>query len=363
MSTVNIIGSGIMGMLSAHELLKKGFKVNLFDQSAAGKESTWAGGGIISPLFPWRYDDSITQLSLLSQALYSDILDELKEHADLDPEYCHSGMLMLDCNDTDKAKTWAKQFGIYIESIDSKDIKQKFNHLNERFSQALWMPQIHQVRNPRLAQLAKQSLINQGATFYENTPITKINEKNNFIESINSNNQLFKADITLICTGAWTGDLLEHIQNDDDHDVKVQPVHGQMLQLKVDKVFFKEIVLYDERYIIPRKDELVLIGSTTEMIGFKKRTTEQVRDSLFNYACDTIPELKTAHIANHWSGLRPGSINGIPIISAHNRIKNLYINAGHYRNGLVTAPASARIIAQIICNEGTSINAEPFKMQ
>lgn len=352
-----------MGMLSAHELLKKGYQVNLFDQGGAGKESTWAGGGIISPLFPWRYDDSITQLSLLSQKLYSDVLNELREYSDIDPEYLHSGMLMLDCKDTAKASAWAKQFDIKIETIDHQTIKQQFGEISEHFSQALWMPQIHQARNPRFAQLAQKSLIKQGAHFYENTPITKITEHNNSIQCIESNEQTFKADITLICTGAWTGEFLEHINHEDDPQIKVQPVHGQMLQLKTDKPFFKEIVLHDGRYIIPRKDGHILIGSTTEMIGFKKQTTDAVRESLLNYAYDTIPNLKKAKISNHWSGLRPGSIKGIPTISIHNRINNLYINAGHYRNGLVTAPASAQLIAQIICHEETSINADPYKMQ
>lgn len=362
MATVNIIGSGIMGMLSAHELVKKGFQVNLFDQSAAGQESTWAGGGIISPLFPWRYDDSITQLSLFSQQIYRNTLDELKEHADIDPEYCHSGMVMFDCNDSESAKSWAKRFNIQLESIDTKSISKQFTYVNESFEQALWMPQIHQIRNPRFARLTIQSLLNRGVTFHQNTPITQINIKNDVIESIQSKQQHFTADITLICTGAWTGDFLNLIHTENDNSIQVQPVHGQMLLLKVDKPIFKPITLHSGRYIIPRNDGHVLIGSTTEMIGFKKQTTEQVKEQLLEYAVQTIPALKNATVAKHWSGLRPGSIKGIPTISQHSRIKNLYINAGHYRNGLVTAPASAKLIQQIICNETTSIDHQPFTM-
>lgn len=362
MSTVNIIGSGIMGMLSAHELVSKGYAVNLFDQSTAGQESTWAGGGIISPLFPWRYDDAITHLTALSQQIYRNTLDELNEHSDINPEYCNSGMVMFDCKDSDNAKTWAKQFNIQLEPIDSKEIKKQFAYVNEGFEQALWMPQIHQIRNPRFAQLAKQSLLNRGVTFYENTPITAINAKNDVIESIQSKQQKFAADLTLICTGAWTGNFLNLIHNEDDSHVQINPVHGQMLLLKVDKPLFKSIILQGGRYIIPRNDGHILIGSTTEMIGFKKQTTDPVKDVLLKYAIQTVPALKKAIIAKHWSGLRPGSIKGIPTISSHPRIKNLFINAGHYRNGLVTAPASAQLISQIINNDPNDLDSSLYSL-
>ena len=362
MSTVNIIGSGIMGMLTAHELLKKGYTVTLFDKGQAGQESTWAGGGIISPLFPWRYDDAISQLAALSQSLYSGIIKELNEFSDLDPEYRHSGMLMLDCNDHEKASTWAKQFNAHIEPINNAELKSQFKHLNVTYQHGLWMPQIHQIRNPRFANLTKQSLLNRGVTFYENTPISKVDIKNNRVQSIHSQKSHYHADATVICTGAWTGSFLNECNNEDDTPVKVHPVHGQMLLLKLDKPLFKEIILNHGRYIIPRADGHVLIGSTTEMIGFKKQTTSDVKESLLNYATSVIPQLKTATIAKHWSGLRPGSIKGIPTISAHPRIDNLFINAGHYRNGLVTAPASAKLMQQIICNEKTSLDEMPYKI-
>jgi len=349
-------------MLTAHELVKQGYSVSLFDKGQAGQESTWAGGGIISPLFPWRYDAAISQLAHLSQTIYSDIIDELRAYSDIDPEYHHSGMLMLDCDDTVQAIKWAKHFNVNIESLNNDTLKHQFISLKSSFSQGLWMPQIHQIRNPRFASLTKQSLLNRGVTFHENKPITKIDINNHQIESIHSHQNHYQSDITIICTGAWTGDFLNNVQNKNDSLIKINPVHGQMLLLKLDKPLFHEIILHNGRYIIPRTDGHVLVGSTTEMIGFKKQTTAEVKESLLNYAIDVIPQLKTAGIAKHWSGLRPGSIKGIPTISAHARINNLYINAGHYRNGLVTAPGSAKLMQQIIGNETTTLDASLFKM-
>ncbi|MBL7004910.1 MAG: glycine oxidase ThiO [Gammaproteobacteria bacterium] len=362
MNTINIIGSGINGMLSAHELHKKGFEVTIFDRQNAAQESTWAGGGIISPLFPWRYDDSITELSLLSQSIYPNILEELKVHSDIDPELLHSGMLMLDCKDKAQARQWKKQFSITLEEIEGQSIQQQFNALNKNFEHAFWMPQIHQIRNPRFAQLMLESLKKQGIKIKENTEISAFNIDSNHIRSVSTNHGDFSADKTLVCAGAWSGDLINTLQCDDESSVEINPVHGQMLLLKLDKPIFSPIILHDGRYIIPRKDGHVLVGSTTEMIGFKKQTTKAVRESLMEYAIQTIPQLKDAPIVNHWSGLRPGSVKGIPKISQHPRINNLYINAGQYRNGLVTAPGSAQLITQIICNSKTSINSQAFAL-
>ncbi len=352
-----------MGMLTAHELINKGFKVNLFDKGLAGQESTWAGGGIISPLFPWRYDDSISQLAAQSQSIYSNTLDELREFSDIDPEYHRSGLLMLDCDDSKEAAIWSKQFSAPMESINVPQLNNNFEFINESFSHGLWMPQIHQIRNPRFASLVKQSLLNRGVTFYENTDITKIDIKNNNIQAIHGLSHRYHADTTIITTGAWTGDFLNHINNEEDPEINVHPVHGQMLLLKLETPLFTEIVLHDGRYIIPRSDGHVLIGSTTEMIGFNKQTTESVKNNLLNYAASVIPQLKSAKVAKHWSGLRPGSVKGIPTISQHTRIQNLYINAGHYRNGLVTAPASAKLMQQIICGEEPTLNADLFNMK
>jgi len=362
MSTVNIIGAGIMGMLSAHELIKKGYKVSLFDQGKAGQESTWAGGGILSPLFPWRYDNAVTQLSLLSQKIYSQTLEELREFSDIDPELVNSGMLLLDCADIEAALDWSHKFDVNIEQVPQIDLHSNFKRLNPDFSQALWMPHIRQIRNPRFAQLAKQSLLNRGVTFHENTVISQLNIQHNVIQSIQNKEQNFSADLTLICTGAWTGEFLNLISDGEEPTPQIHPVHGQMLLLKTDEPLLKEIVLHNGRYIIPRNDGHVLIGSTTEMIGFNKRTTDDVKAALQAYAIETVPELKNAVIVKHWSGLRPGSIKGIPTISAHSRIKNLFINAGHYRNGLVTSPASAQLIQQIICNEPNNLDSSLYSL-
>lgn len=361
MPSVNIIGSGVIGLLSAHELLNQGFEVHLFDQGFAGKESTWAGGGIISPLFPWRYADAVTELALHSQAIYPSILKELKQYSPIDPEFLHSGMLMLDCDDFDKASQWQQKYNINIEFLNRHHIAQEFPYINPSFNKAAWMSHIHQIRNPLFADLLIDALKSRGAVFHEQNEIIKINIKNNQVHSISSKDSAYKSSVTLISSGAWTGNLIKHFFPESEHCAPaINPVHGQMLLLKLPKTRFTQIVLNSGKYIIPRKDGHVLVGSTTEMIGFHKKTTQAIRQQLLTFAESVIPTLKQATLVKHWSGLRPGSIKGIPTISRHPKINNLYVNAGHYRNGLVTAPASAQLIRHIICDQPPKINQNNF---
>ena len=361
MPTVNIIGSGVIGLLTAHELLNEGYEVHLFDKGKAGQESTWAGGGIISPLFPWRYDDAITKLALRSQQLYPNILKQLAQFSPVDPEFINSGMLMLDCNDLAIAKQWQIQFNTNLHLLDKDTIHQQFNFLAEHFSSAAWMPDIYQIRNPRFARLLIDVLRNRGAILHENTEINTLTIKKNRVISICSPKQSYSSDLTVICSGAWTGDLLKDSVSSDEEKLPINPVHGQMLLLKAKETFFKQIILSDGRYIMPRSDGHILVGSTTEMLGYKKITTDSVKQQLLEYAYLTIPNLKNCKIVKHWSGLRPGSVKGIPTIAKHPNILNLFVNAGHYRNGLVTATASAELMRHLICQQKPYLNQSDYR--
>ena len=118
-----------------------------------------------------------------------------------------------------------------------------------------------------------------------------------------------------------------------------------MILFKTNPHTISRIALDEDRYIIPRKDGHVLFGSTLEHTGFEKVTTAEAMNELKKIAIERYPALKNCPIVKHWAGLRPGSPQGIPYIGAHPDIEGLYVNAGHYRNGVVLGPASARLMA------------------
>jgi len=146
MNQVIIIGAGIIGMLTAHLLSQKGVKVILIDQGYAGKESSWAGGGIISPLYPWRYNDAVTQLAKWSQQHYANLLEKIKQKTSIDPEFYQSGLLYLDIEDEQQqALQWANQYQYNIHHQNSLQLNQLEPELNSYFKQGWYSKETDQL--------------------------------------------------------------------------------------------------------------------------------------------------------------------------------------------------------------------------
>ena len=361
MSDILIVGGGIIGMLTARELSLAGMKVTIIERGEAGHESSWAGGGIISPLYPWRYSDSVTALAKWGQAFYPELIEEINSETGLDAELIQNGLLMLD-DEQDAALAWAKKWKSNLQLIDSKEVYELEPELSQSLvtdNKAIWMPDVRQVRNPRLVKATKKYLIKQGVKFLEQTEVTGFLEKANKIIGITSTTGDIKAEKVLVAGGAWSANLLKNIDINPD----VEPVKGQMILFKTDPGKIKRITLSQDRYVIPRQDGRVLVGSTLEHTGFDKTTTTDAREELMQEAFRIIPALKEAEVEHHWAGLRPGSKNGIPYICPVHGIEGLYLNAGHYRNGVVLGPASARLAADLILNRPPILEPGAYRLE
>jgi glycine oxidase len=133
-----------------------------------------------------------------------------------------------------------------------------------------------------------------------------------------------------------------------------------MILYRAEPNVVQRIVLSRDRYVIPRRDGRILVGSTTEEVGFDKSTTPAAMQELESEACRLIPALAGYEIEHHWAGLRPGSPNGIPYILQHPRIEGLFINTGHFRNGVVLGLASARLLADMLLGQQPILDPTPY---
>lgn len=357
MSEILVIGGGIIGLMTARELVQAGARVTLIEMAETGKEASWAGGGIISPLYPWRQDGSINALALWSQQRYGELCAGLADETGVDPQHIQSGLLVLDTEDRGAALTWAGAQGIRIEVLDRDTLAAIEPALGLKPAEALWMPQIAQVRNPRLTRALRRS-IEPRATIREHEEVVELLVDGERIRGARTRKGEIGADAVVICTGAWTARLLEQFGTPPE----IRPVRGQMILFYARPGDIRHIVLNQERYVIPRSDGRVLIGSTLELAGFAKETTNEAKEHLYRTAVEMFPSLKRTPIEEHWAGLRPGSPSGIPYIGAYPGIEGLYFNAGHFRNGLVTAPASARVAADLILGREPILDPAPYAL-
>jgi glycine oxidase len=357
MSDVLIIGGGIIGLLTAHELADAGLSITLVDKGETGRESSWAGGGILSPLYPWRYPNAVNKLAQWSQDYYPTLAKEISDQTGIDPEWTQSGLLILDTAEKSEALQWANKFATLIQEIDAAEIKACEPKLGQPPESALWMPQVAQIRNPRLSQAVKRNLAGQGVNFKEHTEVLDFIISENCVKGVQTNAGKLFADKVVVAAGAWSGRLLKGIKP----GLEVNPVRGQMLLIAARPNLVTRIVLNHKHYLIPRRDGRVLVGSTVEHVGFDKSTTEAAHKILWHSATELIPDLAKFPIENHWAGLRPSSPFGIPFIGEHPKIEGLYVNTGHFRNGVVLGPASARLLADIILERNPIVAPDAYK--
>jgi glycine oxidase len=356
---IALIGGGIIGLLTAREFSKIGATVVLVDKGQAGQESSWAGGGILLPLYPWRQDPAISELVLASLPLYPVLAEELLENTGIDPEWNPCGLLI----------TQNPDFGHAIEWCNGNEIKHeqaspaRLAGLGGTIVHPLWLPDIAQIRNPRLVKALKQDLLQRGVTFIENCHITDVESGNNRIHSIATNYGKLAMGQLILATGAWTAEFMrQFFPMLGQITPNISPVKGEMLLFAAKAGLLRSIVLACDQYLIPRLDGHILAGSTVEHNTFDRTTTEDAKATLCAFAYELLPALKHCPLAKQWSGIRPGTVKGIPYIGKHPEILNLSINAGHFRNGFAMAPASAKLMVDLILNRPTSVDPKPYQL-
>ncbi len=358
MATCIVIGGGIIGMLTARALHLAGVNVRLLERGALGGESSWAGGGILSPLYPWRYDDAVNVLAERSKRLYPDLVRALRAESGIDSELINSGLLLVDNQETVAAVAWAQRWQVEVHAVRrAREIAALEPTLSREYETALWMPNLCQVRNPKLVQALRGSLQRLAISCLENTPVDELLVQAGRIEGVRCGQQYFNADRVVVCSGAWTGQLLAaHLP------LGVEPVKGQMIMLRGDVGLVKRMVLSQGHYIIPRKDGRILVGSTLEHSGFNKAISENALVQLRSAAAALVPALAALPLERQWAGLRPGTPQGIPYIGSVDAIEGLYVHAGHYRNGIVLAPASTELLVEIMQQQTPFCDAAAYAL-
>ena len=334
---VIVVGGGIVGCLTALNLADRGCQVTLVERNVVAAqtsgESSWAGAGILFPLLPWMYKDAVNQLAMEGAKLYPALCERLLAETGIDPEYIKSGMQILPSFDETAAINWCESYRIPIE----KNVK------------GLLLPTIAQVRPPHLLQALRQLLIQENVKLLENTQLEPLANVDKIDGWRTNNHAVLEADAFVVTSGAWSFDLLKETAA----GLNIKPMRGQILLYDLSKQPVPEIpknIIYQNGfYLVPRRDGLLLAGSTLEDVGFDENTTEEVKQELQTKAESILPSLKHASIRKHWCGLRPGTPDNMPTIAAHLTIKNLYLNTGHFRYGLTMAPASAKRVVALIC--------------
>jgi len=359
---VVIIGGGIIGTLTAWRLKQIGIEPVIVERGRLGRESSWAGAGILCPIQPWLYPDAFTHLIDASLAMYPALRVELTECTGISPEWLKSGLMVPFFPDDEvdhkqAALDWSRRFNWQVEDLDANQAREHEPMLADDSSGALLWPQVAQIRNPRLLQAVCVMLKQQQIEIRENAEVMGLLEAGGRVCGVRlADGSRLHADAVLVAAGSWSGELSESL----GFSISVQPVKGQIVLLKSEPGSLKHIVKHDRAYFVPRADGRILVGASMEMVGFSAGNTPNEVNALLNGLLRLLPGLADTPIERQWMGFRPGSPDGLPFLGPVHARPGLWIASGHYRNGVALAPITAHIISRWMNNEVPELDMSCF---
>lgn len=356
---VLVVGGGVIGLTSALELAARGHRVRVIDRQAVGQESSWAGAGMIPPgdlvsgLMPFHH------LSVRSSELWPELVSRLQEMTGLDSEYIRDGALHLsapgDEATAEQIVTAWNESGVPAELKQGHELP-SLDHRLELLEEAVcYLPTAAQVRNPKHLQALLAACRQLNVAFHENHEVQRFERGGDRLVVVHAGEEQFRADQIVIATGAWTGELASLL----DLEFPVFPVRGQINQYRLSQPL-PHVIERGKQYLVPRRDGVLLVGSTEEHVGFDRSEHPASIQKLHDFVCSLLPELRSQQPERQWSGFRPVSTDGLPILGRSVELQNVVIASGHYRAGLSLSPVTGEIVRQLVRGESVEVDLKLF---
>lgn len=364
-----VCGGGVIGLSIAYQCVKKGWKVCVLDAGEIGKGSSWAGAGILPAGASVDALDPLEQLRALSHRLHPLWAEELLESTGIDNEFRRCGGLYLARTRAERATlrancSWWNEHGIAYQQSTVGQMSQhlaglKWLTLVEPEAECWWVPSDCRVRNPRHLKALQKALHQLGVEFLPHTPVLDFHHQTGRIDRANcEGNRVVTGNAFCVASGAWASKLISTV----GVATGIMPVRGQMLLYKLASSAFLCVINEGHRYLVPREDGHLLVGSCEEEVGFVTETTQGKIDELRDWAEELMPSLSENRLVQSWAGLRPGSFDSYPYMGKVPGFENLFVAAGHFRHGLHWSTATGVLMQQLMFGETTDIDLEPFRV-
>lgn len=349
-SDVLIIGGGIVGLATARELHKKGVSnITILERGAVGKEASHAAAGMLAPNAETEQADDFFRFCSESNKLYPAFAAELFDETDIDIELDKQGTLYLALTETDSAEIgkrfeWQKQAGLTVERLSARETRILEPFVSPDVRESLFFPNDCQVENRKLLHALKKYVEFNNIEIRENTEIKNLLIENGRIIGAENETEKFFAGKVVLAAGAWTS----LIKAENFVMPQILPIRGQMIEFHTAKRLFQRVIYSPRGYLVPRTDGRVLAGATVEDVGFDKSLSREGIEYLRENTLEIAPSLVNLEIAEKWAGLRPFAADGLPILGSFPQVENLILATAHYRNGILLAPLTAKILAENI---------------
>ena len=367
-----IIGGGVIGLGIGWQLAKSGASVTIYEQAEAGRAASWAAAGMLAPLAEAHTEEpELLKLGCQSLALYPQWVRELEADAEMPIGYRVEGTLIigLEPDDTHQLRhLYASQqdLRLSVEWLTGRAAREIEPALSPRVTAAIHCETDHQVDNRLMVKALQRAYQRYGGALHENNAVESIQIENGIATGIKTQDgEKYNGDVIMLSAGCESA----QIQGlPDAIRPPVRPVKGQMLALQMEDGITVKNVIRTVRarypmsvYLVPRTDGRLIVGATSEEMGFDTRLTAGGVFELLRGAWEAVPGIYELPLLETWTGLRPGSRDNAPILG-ETPIENLIYATGHYRNGILLTPITAYEVSKLVLTGETSETIAPFRL-
>jgi glycine oxidase ThiO len=335
-----IVGGGITSLAIALELQAQHAAVTILCRDVA-EAATHAAAGMLAPQAEKIPPSPMLDLCLASRSLYPDWIHKLESMTGLSTGYWPCGILCPTYRfssplTSHPSPSW----------LDRSQTHSFQPNLSQEVTGSWWFPDDAQVDNRALAKALWMAAKETGIEIQTGVTVEKFLSNQTVITGLATNQGHYKADHYILATGAWSQDLLP---------IPVFPRKGQMFSVRVPSEFgvpLQHVLYGEETYIVPRRDGRIVIGATSEDVGFTPGNTPIGIHTLLSAAIRLYPELQQFPIQEFWYGFRPATPDECPILGP-SPYPNLTLATGHYRNGILLAPITGKRIAECVLTQSS----------
>ncbi|WP_036745468.1 glycine oxidase ThiO [Paenibacillus sp. UNC451MF] len=356
--TAIIVGGGIIGSTIALDLIRAGVQCTIIDKGALLQEASTAAAGMLGAQVEIHQPGAFYELCRLSQLLYRGWADELEQlSGGVSPQYINQGILRIAWNEEDEVELKSRLAWIQdAEWMEAEAMREWEPAIASNVRGGMYFAKDHQVHPVYLAKTLQAALHKQGCDIREWTPVFNLIERSGRVVGVRTSEGELYADQVIVCAGAWSNALTEPL----GFRLPMFPSKGQCISVKTTAPIIKKTIFTKGGYIVPKQDGTMLIGATQEEAGFDKRCHVSAVSALHAKAATLLPALEQAELVSTWAGLRPGTRDGLPYLGISSKLPGLIFSTGHYRNGILLAPGTGKLVRQLVLGQQPDMDLTAF---
>lgn len=360
---VAIIGGGIIGASVAFELAGAKLRVVVLDRQQPGREASWAAAGMLSPAPDSPRDLPLVPLGRESLKLYPEFVGAVEQASGESAGHAREGTLEIfsgPCGDTNRDRRIAqcRQLGLAAEPVALDTARQWEPSIGPAACAAAWFSEEDTVEPRSLMSAVLAAAKRSGAEFRSDFCVSGLVRERNRCTGAIAGGEVISAGRVVVAAGCFSREIAPGDQWFARY-VPTRPVRGQMMALRPEGAGLRRVLRSESGYLVPRRDGRIIAGSTSEQVGFERRVTPAGMRKLFDAALELFPGLAGAELVETWSGLRPGTPDDLPILGPTD-VEGLLIATGHYRNGILLAPVTAKLIREWITGAYGELDAAAY---